>query len=64
MEIVPLRRYAASIGKEYLVDYDPSTEEVLIGNLRLDKDAIYGLGGYIDCGTTYLPKHIALLLLS
>lgn len=59
-DLVPVRAYALKKGLSHLVDYDPTTGTIIIGNTRLTRTDIQRLGGYVDevNGVTYLPANV------
>jgi len=57
-ELLPLRAYAASVGRGHLVDWDPTTGEVIIAGRRYTQRDIERMGGKIVNGITYLPRYI------
>jgi len=63
-DTVPVRLYAISKGLGHLVDYDPTTDTVIIGRHRLSRADIENMGGRIENGITWLPPDIIEKLLS
>lgn len=55
-QLVPVRAYAASKGKN--VDWDEDRREVIIENVRIPIGDVQKLGGKVEDGTSYMPKSL------
>lgn len=55
---VSIREYAAQKGMAGAVDWDSTTDEIIINGQRISHSSLTGLGGYETGGTAYLPKAV------